>query len=174
MLTTILICVYFYMTGMRQSVYMVRTSAGIYQPDKYLALLEAVINIGLAIALVIPLGINGVLIANLVSLMAIPFWTQPYIAYRKVFERGLGFHYRRYAFYAVILVGSAGLTYLLCSLLPISNPYLRLLANAVLAVIVPNGVNILIFRKTTEFQYLKGMGLGLVHTIAKRAKKKAD
>lgn len=168
--TTLLIVIYFYMTGMRQSVYMVRTSAGIYQPDKWLAVLEAVLNIGLSILLVKPFGVNGILCANLISLLAVPFWTQPWIVYKMVFGKGLWFHFRRYFFYGIILVISATITYAACAVLPIENIYLRLVVNVALAVIIPNGINILLFHKTYEFQYLKNLALNLLRALKNRNK----
>lgn len=168
MTTVLLIVLLFYMTGMRQSVYMVRTSAGVYQPDKYLAVVEAILNIGMAIVLAKPLGINGVLCANLISLIAIPFWTQPYIAYKKVFGKSLWYHYKRYALYAVLTAAIGALTYFVCWLLPVSSLGLRVICNMVLAVIIPNGINILLFHKTPEFQYLKNTFTGLLQSVKNR------
>ena len=168
--TTLLIILYFYMTGMRQSIVMARTSAGIYRPDRYLAVMEAVINIVVAVVLVKPLGINGILIANIISNIAIPFWTQPRIVYNMILEKSIWIHYRRYFLYITIFSLSAALTYFVCRSLPIDNIFLkerynyllRLAVNASAAIIIPNIINIILFRKTPEFMYFKNTILGFL------------
>lgn len=156
MSTIILITINFYLFGMRKSITMVKNSAGLYRPDRYFAVVEAVLNIGFALLFVKRLGINGVIIANILSSLFIPFWTQPYVVYKNIFNRSVVSYYKKHIEYAVIALISCIITYFLCSLFKCSG-FLKLVINAFICLIVPNGVNIFIFYKTEEFQYLFGI-----------------
>lgn len=154
--TIVLITINFYTFGMRKSITMVKNSAGLYRPDRYFALLEAVINLGLAFLLVGKLGLNGVIIANILSSMVIPFWTQPYVVYKNIFNRSVTSYYRKHVLYAVTTLISCIFTYYICSLFEVEG-FLKLVINAMICVVVPNVINIFIFYKTEEFKYLIGI-----------------
>lgn len=160
--TLLLILLYFYIYSMRRVIFMARDSAGLYQPDRYMPLLETVINLGLAILLVQRWGVNGVLIANLVSMLLIPFWIQPTIVYKHIFGRSVRAYFVRYVQYFLVTLLSGGLTYGVCQLLPAEwNLWLSLLARGVLCLMIPNFLNLLLFCRTEEFcavwRLLKGM-----------------
>ena len=156
MSTIILITINFYFFGMRKSITMVKNSAGLYRPDRYFALIEAFFNISLALLLVNKLGINGVIIANIVSSFCIPFWTQPYVVYKNVFNRSVFPYYKKQLIYAVITLISCILTYYFCSFFCFSG-ILKFVINAFICIVVPNAINIFIFYKTEEFRYLFGI-----------------
>ncbi len=80
----LLITVYLYLMGMRQSVFMARSSAGLYRQDRWFAIGEAVINLVLSLIFIQFWGVIGIVAANIISLLAVPFWTQPRIVYRHV------------------------------------------------------------------------------------------
>lgn len=161
--TTVLISVYLYMTGMRQSVLMVKSSAGIYRPDRYFAVLEAVLNIGLAMILVNFIGVFGIVLGNILSLFLVPFWTQPCIVYHTVFRRSAKSYYFKYIFYAVMTAAISGLTYWACTFIP-AGP-LQLVLTLAVCLILPNGINLLCFARTKEFRMLFQMAREMLSRI---------
>lgn len=167
MATIILITVNFYTFGMRKSITMVKNSAGLYRPDRHFALIEAVLNIGLALLFVNKLGLNGVIIANILSSLLIPFWTQPYVVYKIVFNRSVGSYYKKSVVYAVITLISCFFTYYLCSFFAVTG-FLKLVINACICLTVPNLINVFIFHKTDEFQYLLGIARNLFKQFRQR------
>ncbi|HJD22927.1 MAG TPA: polysaccharide biosynthesis C-terminal domain-containing protein [Firmicutes bacterium] len=153
--TLLLILLYFYIYSMRRVIFLARDSAGLYRPDKYMPLIEAGVNLGLAFLLVRQWGVNGVLIANLVSMLLIPFWIQPVIVYKYIFQRSARAYFLRYGLYFAATVASAGATYFLCSWIPSDwNLWLSLLARGILCLIVPNALNLLFFIRTEECRYV--------------------
>ena len=153
---------YLYTFGIRQSLLMVKVSAGIYNPDKYFAILEAIVTFGLSLVLVQKIGIIGILVGNITSMMLIPNITQPYLVYNMVFKnKELKRYYLKYVIYAALTVIYTYISFLLCSRINVGNDWLKLLCNLVVCLAVPNLMNIVIFYKTDEFQrlfsYLKGL-----------------
>lgn len=149
--TLLLILLYFYIYSMRRVIFLARDSAGLYQPDRYMPLVETVVNLGLAVLLVQHWGVNGVLVANLVSMLLIPFWIQPTIVYKYIFGRSVKPYFVRYALYFLVMLLGGGLTYGVCRFIPAEwNLWLILLARGVLCLIIPNALNLLIFCRTPE------------------------
>lgn len=142
--------------------------AGLYRQDRWFAILEAVINIVLAIVLSNWLKLNGILLASIISLIAIPFWIQPIIVYRNLFQTNVWNYFSKYIIYVVVTIGSGIITYLICSLLQFENQFLTLITNALCCFIIPNTINIIIFYRTDEFQYL----LSILKSVINKIKKK--
>lgn len=153
MSTILILTINFYMWGMRQSITMVKNSAGLYRPDRYFALFESVLNIFMALLLVDKFGLNGVIMANILSSLFVPFWTQPYVVYKNVFNRSAMSYYKKYIAYSVITVVSGLITYYVCSLCNVTG-LMAIIIRAFICLVVPNSINILVFYKTEEFQYL--------------------
>lgn len=152
--TIILITLNFYLLGMRQSVTMVKSSVGLYRPDRYFAIAETVINLSLSWILVGHYGLNGILMANLMSTILIPFWVQPYVVYVNVFERSVLNYYKKFVLYLFLTLGQVIISYFLCGIFRFNNIILQLAANAVCCLVVPNVINLLFFYHTDELQYL--------------------
>ncbi len=150
----LLITVYLYLMGMRQSVFMARSSAGLYRQDRWFAIGEAVLNLVLSMIFIQFWGVIGIVAANIISLLAIPFWTQPRIVCRYVLGASLRRYYLQYVIYAAATLVSGAATYLICSLIPVTGAFARLVCYFFVCLIVPNGISLLLFRKTEGFQYL--------------------
>ena len=152
--TVALLAAFFFVYTMRKVIFVVRDSAGLYHPDRFMPLFELAINIGLGIYLCrAGLGIDGVLIGSCVSMLVVPFWIQPLIVYRHVFKCSPVGYFARYAAYAGLTAVGCTLTALLADVISPDNLWLSLLVRAVLCVILPNAINLLPFIRTPEFKY---------------------
>ena len=63
-----------------------KTAAGVFEQDKYLSILQGIVNLVLSIALVFKIGLAGVFIGTVVSGL-IANITKPIIIYRVCFEK---------------------------------------------------------------------------------------
>lgn len=145
--------VMFYERGMRNTITSVKTTAGIFHEDRFAPLIQAAINLGLSLWLVQQLGLIGVFIGGLLSALLVPFWTTPYLVYKKVFKRSVFHYYMMYLLYTLLALGTLGASYAATSLLP-AHSFLALIAKGVIVLIVVNGIYLLVFFKTPEFAYL--------------------
>ena len=80
-----LMAIYIYMYGIRQCLFVARNVTGEYTKDRWFAVVEALINFVVGIVLVAKIGVIGIPIGNIVSMLAIPFWVQSGIVYRDIF-----------------------------------------------------------------------------------------
>ena len=152
MVTVGLLVAYFYIMGIRRVILMAKDSVGMFRPDCGLSLLEAGINIGMSLLFVQHWGANGVILASVLSMLIVPLWSQPYLVYRRVLERPRREYYARYVVYLLCVVGELALTFWIASLIPVKNLFLQLLIRAGLCLVIPHGLNLLIFGRTKEFK----------------------
>lgn len=161
--TVVLLLLYFYLFGMRRTVLMTKDSAGLYRPDRWFAIAEAVINILLSVWLVQKThSVNGIILANVLSVLLIPFWTQPNLVYTRVLRQNPVRYYARYAVYAVLTLAMTVLTLWLGSFVLVANIFLELVLKAILCLAVPNALNLLIFWRTDEMRGMLAMAKRLL------------
>jgi len=160
-MTVDLLIVYFFINGMRRVIFMVRDSTGLYYPDRYMPLVEFSLNVGLSIILVhfTSLGAAGVVIGGIVSMTLVPFWIQPWIVHRQIFDRSPLPYFLRYIVYAAVTFGCCLLAGFLAGRLPVrlgpNHPFVNLLARGVVSLIVSISANMLIFIKWPETAYVR-------------------
>ena len=146
----------YYFKGDRIVLSNYKTAAGVFEPDKYLALIQGAVNLVLSIWLVqTPLGITGVYIGTIVSGL-IANVTKPVIIYRTCFDRSAKSYFVDTCKYL------ASLIFVLVVCRFIST---RILANlnigtfllmAIIITVIFNGVYLLLYGRTKEFKYLFG------------------
>ena len=144
----------FYATGMRQATLTFKNSFGLFWYDRHKAIIEALINLGVSIALAKSMGIAGVFVGTLVSTLTTDLWVEPLVLYRHGFHRSVAPYFLRYAIYAFLTFAVGYLTWRCCSLVAIGG-ILGFAAKCFICLIVPNAAYLLIFYRTKEFQYVK-------------------
>lgn len=149
----IILILIFYERGMRNSITTLKTTAGIFHEDRYAPIIQAIINLGISIVLVKALGIIGVFLGTLISVLLVPFWFTPFLVYKNVFKKPLINYYANYLFYIVIGMLAFVMTRYMCHFIKIEG-LLALALYGLICAIIPNLIYILVFYKTEEFQYL--------------------
>ncbi len=131
-----------------------KTAAGVFEQDKYLALIQGAVNLVLSIWLVQKIGLAGIYVGTVISGL-IANVTKPVIIYRVCFDRSCMSYFAetlRYAgTVAVLCVGLRFLGDRLLANLSIAG----FLGMAVIITIVFNGVFFVLFGRSGEFRYLK-------------------
>lgn len=150
-LAVLMIC--FYERGMRNSITTVKTTAGIFHEDRYAPLLQAAINLVFSILLVKYFGIFGVFFGTLISALAVPFWTTPYLVYKKVFNQPVSEYFCKYTYYVIAGMTVFFITKVICNFIQPKNIF-DFLYMTFVCLIVPNTIYLVIFYKTDEFKYL--------------------
>ena len=136
-----------------------KTAAGVFEQDKYLSILQGIVNLVLSIALVFQIGLAGVFIGTVVSGL-IANITKPIIIYRVCFEKS-AFSYFQESIKYLLVIGAA-----LAVLIPLQNllmPQVTIVKFALMIVIITvvfNGIFLIVFGRTEEFKYLYGMVKG--------------
>lgn len=149
-----IIVINFYITGMRKAVLTFREASGLFYKDRWKAVFEAIINLVASIILAIYLGTFGVFLGTFISSVTVCVWVEPLVLYKYGFKVKLIEYFKLYFMYAIITIGCCALTYYLCSFITYGR-WVSLFLKALLCLIIPNTVNIILFRNTEPYQYFK-------------------
>ena len=144
----------FYLTGLRGVVTIFKSKAGIFTNDKYMPLIESIINLGTSIVLVKYFGLAGIFIGTTISTISIPLWMQPKLVYNKVFEKSVSDYFKKYIFYVILtlIVGIFATT--VCNILVVGSGFMSLVLKGIICVVIVNISYLFVFYKTDEFKYI--------------------
>lgn len=160
----LLVAAYFYLYSLRKVIFVVRDSVGLYRPDRYMPLLEMALNVGLGLWGALAFRrVEFVLLANLISMAAVPLWVQPLVVYRHVFRRSPAWYFGRYGLYGVLTAAGMAAGWWLCGQLPAMHPVAELAARAGISAATSAAVCLLPFCRTEEFRYLKQLAVSFLH-----------
>lgn len=152
--TFIVLLINFYITGLRQSIGTFKSRAGIFEKDKYIPLIESVVNLGVSFILAKKFGIAGIFIGTTISSIVLPIWIQSKLVYEEVFNKSVFEYFRTYLFYILLTIIVGIITTLTCNLVIIEYAFMSLIVKGIICVILPNIILVNIFYKTEEFKYL--------------------
>lgn len=147
----IMFSIYFLVGKLGDITYVYSSAAGLWHKDRMRPVVDSVANLTLNILLVRRFGVAGVLLSTILTLGLISLPWSIRTVFRYYF---VGFSKRAYyakigAFCGVIVVAAA-LTYLACAWIPLTGVPL-LIARAAVCCVLPNGLFLLVFRKTDAF-----------------------
>ena len=146
----------YYFKGDRIVLSNYKTAAGVFEQDKYLALIQGAVNLVLSIALVqTPLGIVGIYIGTIVSGL-IANITKPIIIYRACFDMDASSYFiDSFKYIASLLFVLLSCHFISLKVLSNLNIFTFLIM-AVIITIVFNGVYFILYGRSEEFKYLYG------------------
>ena len=82
----ILICINFYLMCNQMPLDTIKEAEGFYKKDRYIPIIQAIINIILSIILAGKMGLNGVLLGTTISYLLTVFWIKPLLLDKYIFE----------------------------------------------------------------------------------------
>ena len=142
----------FYVLGMQSVTNSFRNAYGLFWIAKYRPIIMVIINIVISVVLVQFIGIEGVLIGTLISRLVTTAWLDPYIVHKYGFEISPKSYYIDYLKYLVIFIAISIILNYFVSMVAINNIFILILI-AILVVISVNVILVLLFFKTSEFNY---------------------
>ena len=152
--TFIVVLINFYLLGMRISILNFKNKAGIFTNDKYVPLIEAIVNLTASFILVKHLGLAGIFLGTTISTISMPLWIQAKLVYNNVFNKSVFVYLKKYIAYLGITLFICVITTFLCNNLVLGNSFVHLVQRGIICVVIPNIILTLIFYKTKEFKYL--------------------
>ncbi|WP_026520127.1 lipopolysaccharide biosynthesis protein [Butyrivibrio sp. FCS006] len=146
----------YYFKGDRIVLSNYKTAAGVFEPDKYLALIQGVVNLVISIVLVqTPLGITGIYIGTIVSGL-IANVTKPIIIYRECFDMKAGSYFVDTAKYLASLVFVLVVSQLISVNVLANLNILTFILMAIIITVLFNGFYFVLYGRSEEFKYLTG------------------
>lgn len=149
-------CIYYFVYEINQLLNLYKDSAGIWHKDKYRPLASALTNLALNLILVQYIGIYGVLLSTVISMLCVGMPWLLYNLFTIVFKRN-AFHYIIQLFrYSIITALVCIATYGCCRLIP-GDSVIIFLIKIVICCIIPNVLFLVIYYRREEFRQLSVM-----------------
>ena len=143
----------FYQKTSRETYASFKTAAGIFYEDRFVPLIESILNIVISIIGVKLFGLVGVFIGTLFSGFALWFYSYPKFVYKKLFNK----NYKNYILetfcYIFLFLIILSCTYFFTALFSFSNLLIDLCIKCVLSILFTIVIIIIIFFKTDNFKY---------------------
>ena len=147
----ILFAVYFYILQIRKVVINYKDAAGVWWEDRFRPYVCMVVNIVSNIVLVQYIGLIGIVISTILSMViSIPWET--YTVFKHVFKSSSKDYYFKLSYYVAVTLVAAGLAYWGCSYF--EEGIVGFLMQILICVTVPNLIFYLVYQKRVEFKYL--------------------
>ncbi|MDZ4992183.1 oligosaccharide flippase family protein [Clostridium perfringens] len=144
----------FYINGMRSVIGTYKSKAGLFVQDKYMPVLEGIVNLVMSLILIKYLGLVGVFLGTTISTLIVPFWNQPRIVYKELFKKSVKKYFTTHIIYLIIMLLVGYLTTNICNFVVNGYSFISLIIRGSICVIIPNIVYCILFLRTKEFQYL--------------------
>lgn len=148
-----LILIDFYFKGGRVVLVNFKIAAGIFEQDKYLSLIQGVVNLILSIIGIQYIGLAGVYVGTVVSGILANI-IQPMIVYKDCFARSVWSYFRDSLKYIGAIIGVVLLMIPVKHVLLAQISLITFILMMIVITVVYNAVFFLLFRKTQEFKYL--------------------
>ena len=152
----------YFQVVMRSAYGAFKDSAGIWVEDRFIPLLESIINIICSVILLKLFGLIGVFIGTTISALAIWCYSFPKFVYKKLFKRDYIEYTTETLVYTFLFIGINLITYFTLNYFNYSSVFINLICNALICIIVPNLIIYLIFRKTENYKNFKTMLLRFI------------
>ena len=167
----LILCINFFINGCRKSVLIFKESMGLFWYDRYKAIVEAVLNLGISIFLVTRFGIAGVFAGTFCSTVLTSVWVEPYIIYKHRFGKSPWIFFTRYAGNLLVMAVAWWCTDQCCKLIT-SGPLVTLIFRLVVCAVVPNIILFLSYGRTEEFRAALGLAKRIFEKLRNRIFKK--
>lgn len=152
-----LLVIDYYMIGQRICLNNIKSAAGIYEPDKYVALLQAIVNLVSSIALVNIIGLPGVYLGTIIQ-GTLSSVLKPILSYKLMFGISSKYYFIDSLKYCSTVLIAFGICFELKKWILISITIPRFVAMAAIVAIIPNMIFAVFFRNSEEFQYVLSIG----------------
>ena len=153
----LILVINFFITTSRYVYGSFKEAAGIFYEDRFVPIIESLLNIILSIIFVKKFGLMGVFMGTVASGLVLWCYSYPKYVYKNLFGRSYIDYMKETIYYFIIFVLIAGFTYSLAVLISFDNIYLQFISNVLISVIVPNIILLLLFSKDDNFKYFLNM-----------------
>lgn len=141
-----------FINGMQFTCYSFRTTAGLFEKNRFVPLYEVIINLLVSIILAKYLGVVGVFLGTSIARLSTLFWTDPQLLYNELFDKNnKKYYYIRYLKYTIIAAFSGALSFFLSTKFAVNSFFMWIIKAVFLSIFVI-GIFIILTYKSDEFR----------------------
>ena len=147
----VLFCIYFYLLKMGDIRATYVSALGLWWENRYIAMTETIGNVVLNIVLVQFLGIYGIVLGTLITILVINFGFGSRIIFKQYFkDKKILNYFLNHCIYAIVTSSCSIVTFIICYMIKVKGIQ-GLILKGIVCLIVPNILFYLIYFKTKVF-----------------------
>lgn len=147
----------YYQKLMRRTYGAFKDAGGIWVEDRYIPIIESMLNIVLSIIFAKLFGLAGVFIGTIASGLILWCYSYPKFVYKKLFNRSYKDYAKETLGYILLFIVISIITFIVSLCLKVNNNWLQVIVNTILCLILPNLLLYLLFRKNDNFMYYENL-----------------
>ncbi|MBR2658328.1 hypothetical protein IKD57_00295 [Candidatus Saccharibacteria bacterium] len=147
----------FYFNGAKLASYTFKTAAGVFYEDRFVPVVESIVNIVFSLIFMHFFGLAGVFIGTICSSMVLLLYSYPKYVYKKIIKDKTINYYRLHVKYTLISSVVFAAVVSLCNFINIDGALAELLVKGVICLTVPNILYLLLVVNGRDFAYLKNV-----------------
>ena len=151
--TMVLYFITIYLGGQSLTLYNFKVAAGIFNDDKWVALVQAIVNLIVSIGAIKIMGLPGVYFGTIVQRMVAIIW-KPIIVYRKQFDKSALGYFIKFFRYLLSTTLACVINCVLLNVLFSHVTIYNFFIMCVITAIVPNVIFLLLHVRDVEFKEL--------------------
>lgn len=167
---TILLAVQFWVMGIRKVPIIYKEVMGLMWQDRYVPIAEAALNLGISVWLVGRIGVPGVVIGTIVSVVLTSLWIEPYVLYKNGFQRPVKEFWIKFIRYLITFLVISFAVIFLCGRIE-SDGLAGFAAKGMTILFVFHIMVVLLFCREAEFLDLFRIGKQFLKRVLKIEKK---
>ena len=145
----------FFLQGMRQPIATFRSAAGICYEDRYMPIIESIINIIASICLIPAFGLAGVFLGTIISTLFVHLYSYPKFVYSVVFNRKRKGYIIELLKYSLEFVIIWIITVFASRMINTDNTLMQILWEICISFIAPTIILYIRYHHKEEFNYFK-------------------
>ncbi len=147
----------YYQIIMRSSYISFKSAAGIFYEDRFVPIIESLINIIASIILLQYFGLAGVFMGTVISSLILWCYSYPKYVYKKLFNRSYIDYTKENIGYLILFIIIITTTSITAKSIFFDSMIVMLLIKGLICLIIPNLILLLIFRKNQNFKYFASL-----------------
>lgn len=154
-ITLIVLVINNFQCTMRSTYNTFKDSAGIWYEDKFIPIIESIINIIFSLILVKNYGLMGVFLGTFISSLVLWGYSYPKYVYKKLFNRKYSSYLKETLYYFILFLLLLQISNIITKYITIENIIVNLLISIVLAILITSIYIYIMFRTNEDYNYYK-------------------
>ena len=155
-IVVLLIVINHYMVGHRTCITNLKIAGGVFDQDKFVAFLQAIVNIAVSIIMVKLIGLPGVFVGTIVQGL-LSSTIKPFIVYKHIFKMNVKYYFIDGFKYAMVVLISGILCWIIRLGVLSTITIYSFIVMALIVTVIPNGIFWLFYRNHEGLAYLKNV-----------------
>ena len=130
-----------------------KEAAGIYHEDRFIPIIESILNIVASIILLQFFGIAGVFMGTTISGLALWCYSYPKYVYKKLFKRSYWQYAKETLGFILIFALCASASYFASATIALNNDLMQLICNAATSIVITATIICVALHRTAGFRY---------------------